>query len=215
MYFNLETLDSATSYKLLAATVVPRPIAWTVTRNRQGVVNAAPFSFFNVMGSKPPVVALGILADAERGMKDTARNIVDTGEFVVNLVPVGLVEKMNLTAIDAPIGVDELALAGVKTTSSTKVAPPRIISSPVALECVNQASVVTGPNQTLIIGRVVAMHIDDKYVLDANRGHIDTIGLDLAARTVGAGYARISDPFDLARPTWKDREQLKGMLLFP
>ena len=94
MRFDLDKLAEPIAYKLLAATVVPRPIAWVVTQSTDGQVNAAPYSFFNVMGSAPPTVALGLLADAERGFKDTATNIMATGEFVVHLVPEGLVEKM-------------------------------------------------------------------------------------------------------------------------
>ena len=97
------------------------------------------------MGSAPPTVAIGLLADPERGFKDTAKNILDTGEFVVNLVPERLVQAMNLTSIDAPRGVDELALAGLRTTPSTHVSPPRISDSPVSFECVSLSSVVTGP----------------------------------------------------------------------
>ena len=124
MRFDLDKVGTAIAYKLLAATVVPRPIAWVVTKDQQGQVNAAPYSFFNVMGSAPPTIALGLLADPERGFKDTARNILDTGEFVINLVPERLVAAMNLTAVDAPRGVDELALAGLETLPSTHIAPP-------------------------------------------------------------------------------------------
>lgn len=211
MYFDMANTDTATAYKLLAASVVPRPIAWTVTRNASGGLNAAPFSFFNVMGSEPPVVALGILGDPERGLKDTARNIIETGEFVVNLVPVGLVNKMNLTAIDAPRGVNEIELAGLATVSSQHVAPPRLAESPVAFECVNQSSIMTGPNQLLVVGRVLAIHIHDQYVIDAKRGHVDTLGLDLVARTFGSGYARIGEPFNVARPTWAARDSVSGL----
>ncbi len=214
MYFDLAKTETAITYKLLAATVVPRPIAWTVTRNSKGGLNAAPYSFFNVMGSAPPVVALGILGDPERGFKDTSRNIMETGEFVINLVPVGLVEKMNLTAIDAPAGTSEIELAGIETTPSVHVAPPRITASPVSFECVNQASVVTGPSQVLVVGRVLAIHIDDAYIKDAKRGHVDTLKLDLVARTFGAGYARIGEPFDISRPNWANRHLIEG-LMFP
>ena len=213
MYFDLAKTGPGLTYKLLAATVVPRPIAWTVTCNPSGVLNAAPYSFFNVMGSAPPIVALGILGDPERGFKDTAQNILDTGEFVVNLVPVHLVEKMNLTSINAPSGTSEIELAGIETTASIHVSPPRISASPVSFECVKHATVETGPSQILIVGRVVAVHIDDEFILDAKRGYIDTLKLDLVARTFGAGYARIGEPFDLARPSWANRQNTCGLKL--
>lgn len=202
MRFDLARVETAIAYKLLASTVVPRPIAWITTKDADGRVNAAPYSFFNVMGSNPPTVVVGLLADPVRGFKDTARNILATGEFVVNLVPESLVEAMNVTAVDAPVGVDELALAGLETVPSTDVAPPRIAASPVAFECVNHASIVTGPLQTIVVGRVLAIHVADRFVLDAARGHIDTAGLDLVARGIGSDYYRTRDTFRLDRPTW-------------
>jgi flavin reductase (DIM6/NTAB) family NADH-FMN oxidoreductase RutF len=202
--FDLDKVETAIAYKLLAATVVPRPIAWVITEGLGGKINAAPFSFFNVMGSNPPTVAIGLLAEPGKGFKDTARNILDTGQFVINLVPERLVEKMNITAVDAPAGINELALAGIETVPSAHVRPPRIADSPVAFECVNHAAIVTGPHQTVVIGRVLAVHIDKPYVKDATRGHVETQKLDLVARTFGSGYARTRDTFDLRRPLWAD-----------
>lgn len=210
MRFDLDKVETSVAYKLLAATVVPRPIAWVVTQGSDGKLNTAPYSFFNVMGSAPPTIAIGILADPERGFKDTARNILETGEFVVNLVPERLVEKMNITSIDAPTGVDELELAGLLTNPSTHIKPPRIAESPVAFECVKFTTVETGPRQLIVIGRVLAVHIDDAMIKNAERGHVDTPALDLVARTFGSGYARTRDTFDLVRPSWanylKDHE---------
>ncbi len=209
MRFDLDAVESAIAYKLLAATVIPRPIAWVVTRGADGVVNAAPYSFFNVMGSSPPTVVLGIMADPARGYKDSARNIMDTGEFVINLVPERLVQAMNLTAADAPRGENELELAGLETAPSAHVSPPRIAESPVALECRTLQTVETGPHQVIVIGRVLAVHIADAFIKDAGRGHVLTDELDLVGRSFGAAYIRTHDTFDLARPTWaglrKDR----------
>lgn len=202
MQFDPATLDAAIVYKLLTATVTPRPIAWVTTQNADGRVNAAPFSFFNAIGANPPLVALGLMADPARGFKDTARNIMDNGEFVVNLVSSDLGDAMNITAVDAPDGVEELALAGLDTAASDAVRPPRIAASPVSLECVNHTTLVTGPQQSLVVGRIVAIHIADNFVLDAERGHIDNIGLDLIARSFGSGYVRSTDRFDMERPTW-------------
>jgi len=202
MRFDLDTLDTSVVYKLLAATVYPRPIAWVTTLNAAGKVNAAPYSFFNAMGSNPPTVAIGLLADPERGFKDTAQNILDSGEFVVNLVPEKLVEKMNITAVDAPRGMEELKLAGLKTAASDHIRPPRIAKSPVALECRSISSVVTGPHQTIVIGRVVAMQIQDAFVKDAQRGHLFAEALDLVGRTHASGYVRTADRFDVERPVW-------------
>lgn len=204
MRFDLEDVGTQNAYKLLAATVMPRPIAWVVTQDAGGRLNAAPYSFFNVMGSAPPTIAIGILGDPERGFKDTARNILDTGEFVVNLVPERLVRAMNVTAIDAPRGVDELSLADLATLPSARVRPPRIAESPVAFECVSLSSVVTGPAQVVVIGRVLTVHVADDCVLDPDRAHIDTPRLDLVARSYGSDYVRSRDTFSLARPLWRD-----------
>lgn len=202
MRFDLDSVETAIAYKLLAATVMPRPIAWVVTKGADGI-NAAPYSFFNVMGAAPPTVAIGLLADPERGFKDTAQNILDTGEFVVNLVPERLVEAMNVTAVNAPRGTDELALAGLSVTASTHIAPPRISDSPVAFECRSLSNVVTGPQQTVVIGRVLAVHIDDDFILDADKAYIDTPKLDLVARSYCSDYVRSRDTFQLDRPFWK------------
>ena len=203
MRFDLDAVDPSVAYKLLAATVVPRPIAWVVTLNPEGGVNAAPYSFFNVMGSAPPTVVLGIMADPARGLKDSARNIIEGAEFVINLVPERLAPQMNLTAADAPRGLDELAFAGLATVPSHHIAPPRIADSPVAFECRRLQTVETGPHQVIVIGRVLAVHIDDPFVKDAARGHVQTEALDLVGRGFGARYIRTHDTFDLERPTWK------------
>lgn len=201
MRYDLDQVPEATAYKLLAATVIPRPIAWVVTKGAAGL-NAAPYSFFNVMGSAPPTIALGLMAASDRGFKDTALNILETGEFVVNLVPERLVQAMNLTSADAPRGVDELALAGLATLPSQHIAPPRIAESPVAFECRALSSVVTGPCQTVVIGRVLAVHIQDRYLKNPDRAHIDTDALDLVGRSFGSDYIRTHDRFGLPRPTW-------------
>jgi flavin reductase (DIM6/NTAB) family NADH-FMN oxidoreductase RutF len=204
MLFDMETLPAHDRYKILASSVVPRPIAWVTTKSRAGVVNAAPFSFFNAMGSDPPTVAIGILPREGR-LKDTATNIVETGEFVVSLVSEDNAEAMNVTCIDAPPDTDELQLAKLTALPSRSVAPPRIGEAPVSFECRILASLVTGPLQTIVVGRVVCAHVADAFVLDARRCHLDTPALRLIARMHGSGvYARSSDRFEMQRPTWAE-----------
>jgi flavin reductase (DIM6/NTAB) family NADH-FMN oxidoreductase RutF len=204
MLFDMETLPPQDRYKILASSVVPRPIAWVTTRSRAGVVNAAPFSFFNAMGSDPPTVAIGILPREGR-LKDTAANIVETGEFVVNLVSEDNAEAMNVTCIDAPPDIDELQMAKLTAVPSRSVAPPRIGEAPVSFECRILASLVTGPLQTIVVGRVVCAHVADAFVLDARRCHLDTPALRLVARMHGSGvYARSRDRFEMQRPTWAE-----------
>ncbi|WP_050523342.1 flavin reductase family protein [Pseudorhodobacter wandonensis] len=201
MLFEFDKITPEIGYKLLTSTITPRPIAWISTLGLNGVVNAAPFSFFNAMGHTPPTVAVGLVKDGVRGWKDSARNILDTGEFVVNLVPEALAEAMNATSAAVGPEVSELGLAGLEAAASLHVKPPRIAAAPVAFECEMLSSVVTGPMQTVVIGRVVAAHIADAVVLDAERGYIDTPALGLIGRMHGAGwYARSTDLFQLERP---------------
>jgi flavin reductase (DIM6/NTAB) family NADH-FMN oxidoreductase RutF len=207
MIFDMETLEAQKRYKILTATVTPRPIAWVTTISVQGVINGAPFSFFNVMGHEPPTVAIGLLA-GQRRFKDTAANILDTCEFVINLVSERNSEAMNTTCIDAPPEIDELKLAGLTPVASDAVRPPRIAESPVSFECCVLASLVTGPRQTAVIGRVVRAHVDDAVILDRERCHIDTQALRLIARMHGSGwYARSTDLFQIDRPTWAAWQQ--------
>ncbi|QVQ24480.1 flavin reductase family protein [Achromobacter deleyi] len=202
MHFDFSALPAQTVYNVLTSTVTPRPIAWVTTVSGKGVVNAAPFSFFNVMGHQPPTVAIGLMRHASGELKDTGANIIENGEFVVNLVPESLVRQMNQTCADYPADVDEMAAAGLTARPASHVRPPLIQGSPVSLECVSQATVVTGPRQIVVIGRVLGAHVDDAYVQDAARGYVDTPALGLIARMHGGGwYARSTDTFQLARPT--------------
>jgi flavin reductase (DIM6/NTAB) family NADH-FMN oxidoreductase RutF len=204
MLFDMETLEAQNRYKILASTVTPRPIAWVTTLSENGVINAAPYSFFNALGHEPPTLALGLLA-GKGGFKDTAANILATGEFVVNLVSEKNAEAMNVTCIDAPPEIDELTLAGLTPVRSHAVRPPRIAESPVSFECRTLTSLVTGPRQTIVIGRIVCAHVDDAAVQDKEHCYIDTQALGLIGRMHGSGwYARCTDLFQMDRPTWAE-----------
>ena len=205
MIYDTNEMPVGFTYKLLTATITPRPIAWITTRARDGTLNAAPYSFFNAMGSEPPTLAVGLLRDPDKGFKDTAENIMSSGEFVVNLVSFDLAGQMNVTAVNAPSQIDELALAGLETAPSTKIAAPRIATAPVAFECTLLTGVMTGPKQLVAIGRIEAIHIADDKMLDAERGHVDNAGLDLVARLYGSGwYVRGGDRFEMVRPVHGD-----------
>jgi flavin reductase (DIM6/NTAB) family NADH-FMN oxidoreductase RutF len=204
MQFDMEQLDPDLTYKVLAATVTPRPIAWVTTVSEDGVANAAPYSFFNVMGHQPPTVTIGLLRGPGKQFKDTAANILATGEFVVNLVSFPLAEAMNLTCMDAPPEVDELSLAKLQSLPSLRVKPQRISESPVSFECRVLASLVTGPQQTIVVGRVVYAHVADRFVIDPERCYIDSPALDLVGRLHGSGwYSRQTDTFQMARPLYE------------
>jgi flavin reductase (DIM6/NTAB) family NADH-FMN oxidoreductase RutF len=200
MLFDFTTLPAQDRYKLLVATVTPRPIAWVVTQDAAGTLNAAPFSFFNVFANDPPVMVIGIGGRTPGDAKDTGNNIRTTGEFVVNLVGHANAEAMNVTAIDFPPEIDELRQAGLTTLPSTKVKPPRIAESPVAYECERYMTVEIGPDRSLVMGRVLAMHVADDCVLNPTRCHIDTPKLDLIGRLHGAGwYSTVRDRFEMPR----------------
>lgn len=201
MEFDFEQLAADDRYKILTSTIVPRPIAWVTSLSKNGVRNAAPFSFFNAMSKTPPIVAIGIQANADGSMKDSARNILDTREFVVNLVPRAAAEAMNLTSIDAPSDVDELALANLATTPSVKIKPERIALSPVAFECRLHTPIEVAPSQLIVLGEIVQAHVDDAFVLDAEKHYIDTPALKLVGRLHGRGwYATTGDAFQIKRP---------------
>ncbi len=160
MVFDLENEHAAEAYKVLASLVTPRPIAWVTTLNSDGSVNAAPFSFFNVFGSKPPMLAFAP-GDREPGVpKDTALNIRERGEFVVNLVDERVAGAMNQSAASLPYGASELADSGLSLIPSDSVATPRVGESPAALECVRHSVLEIGKNR-LVIGIVQRVHVRD------------------------------------------------------
>lgn len=211
MQFDFANASSQNIYKLLVATIGPRPIAWVTTRDVDGTVNAAPFSFFNAVSGNPPVIAFGIGGRAPGDVKDTGGNIRRTGEFVVNLVSYELAEPMNVTAIDFPKDVDELKEAGLTTAPSLHVKPPRIAEAPVALECERLVIVDVGIDRAVVLGKVLAIYVRDDCVLDKERCYIDTPKLDLIGRMHGAGwYSRVTDRFEMPRITveeWAARKK--------
>lgn len=201
MEFDLGKVGAATANRLMTSLVTPRPIAWIVTCDAQGRRNAAPFSFFNVLCSWPPILAVGIQPRPEGPLKDTRANIEATGEFVVNLVPYAAVEAMNRTSFPHPAGTDEITLAGLETLACTHVTPPRIAASPVAFECRLRQSIAIEQDRAILLGDVLAAHVDDDAVIDPARGDVDAVALDLVARMHGKGtYLRATDLFEVARP---------------
>ena len=208
MHFDFSQLPAPERYRLLASAITPRPIAWITTRSAAGVCNAAPYSFFNVMGSAPPIVVIGMGRRPDGTHKDSVANLLATGEFVVNLVCEADAPAMNLTSIDAPPGVDEIALAGLDTIPSLAIAAPRIASAPVAMECRVYQTQDIGTN-TLVIGEVLHFHVHDEFYDPATR-RIDTPAMNLIGRLHGAGwYVRGTDRFELQRPTWADYDEQK------
>ena len=198
MHFDLQVLEPRDCYKLLVSVVVPRPIALVTTLDNEGRVNAAPFSFFNLLGSDPPVVAL-----APGEGKDTARNIRERGEFVVNIVDEALAPAMNVCAVPFPPGVDELEAAGLTAVPSIAVGPPRVGESPVSLECREHTTLSIGRNR-ITLGTVLHLHIRDDLV-DPEKMHVHADRLHAVGRMHGGGwYARTNDLFDLPRLSYQE-----------
>jgi flavin reductase (DIM6/NTAB) family NADH-FMN oxidoreductase RutF len=209
MLFDFAAMTPRACYKMLVSALTPRPIAWVVSQSAQGHLNAAPFSFFNAFSGDPPVVGFGTGTHEPGRPKDTLRNIVETREFVVNLVSEEAATAMNITAIEFEPGVSEIEQAQLATLPSVHVKPPRIAVSPVAMECGLMQIVELGSENVLVLGRVLAMHIHDEAVIDRDTGYIDTPKLHLIARMHGAAwYARTTDLFEMnriPRAAWKLR----------
>jgi flavin reductase (DIM6/NTAB) family NADH-FMN oxidoreductase RutF len=202
-HFDVATLKHADTSKLLASIIMPRPIAWIVSSDSNGILNAAPFSFFNIVSTDPPLVAISISAAKDRDMKDTLTNIRARGEFVVNMVPEELAEAMNITAADAPPDFDETKVAGLALVPSSVVGMPRIEASPVALECKLFDIIEPGGSSTICLGRVVYIHIRTSAFEDVERLYIDPHQLRLIGRMHGSGgYTTTRDIFFLPRKTW-------------
>ncbi len=207
MRYDMSELAPPERYKLMVNTITPRPIAWVVTIDAQGTRNAAPFSFFNAMVAEPPLVVLGISPDNARagvGMKDTLRAIKETGEFTVSLVHEANLEAMNVTAANAPPEVDEVALAKLEIAASVHVKPPYIATAPAAFECRLWQLIEPAPNAGIVLGEVLAMHIEDRLLGDEDgRLRIDNPAMKLVGRTYGAGwYVGNGDAKQLDRKSW-------------
>jgi len=207
MHFTMAELPPADRYRILTNTVVPRPIAWVATRDAQGRRNLAPFSFFNVLSSAPPILGIGMGADAARGGlqdKDSLRAIRETGEFVVALVDEAHAAAMNLTAINAPAGVDEFTLAGLDAGEARLVKAPLVAGAPVNFECRVWQVLDTAPHAAIVLGEVVAIAIDDRFVArEDGKLRLDSPAMQLIGRAHGAGwYWRGGDTMQIDRLSW-------------
>jgi flavin reductase (DIM6/NTAB) family NADH-FMN oxidoreductase RutF len=191
------------TYKILTNIVVPRPIAWITTVGRSGVVNLAPYSFFNAVGSNPPYLAVSIGRRDDGTPKDTAANIERSGEFVVNLVTDELLDAMNISAADFPPDRSELTAAGLHAAPATKVTAPRLAEAQVSLECRLFQSLALGAN-TLYVGEVVLFHLADHLMGERLRvNNFAPIGR-MGAPSV---YCRTTDRFELPRISYTDWEK--------
>jgi len=183
-------LDPRDVYRLMISVVVPRPIAWVSTRSVDGALNAAPFSYFQALGGKPPMIMIAVGRRRTGEPKDTRRNIEETGEFVVNLLGEGLGPDMVRTSVDYPFGDSEFDKIGLTPLASERVAAPRIGECGIALECrLEQSLEIAGSG--VLIGRVLLFHLDDA-LLDAD-GRVDPLRLRPLGRLGGSHYSALGD----------------------
>lgn len=189
----------ADNYKLITNLVVPRPIAWVSTQNQAGLVNLAPYSFFNAIGSEPLYVMLSIGLRSNGDFKDTATNIRSSGEFVVNMVTEELFDAMNLSAADFPPDHSELDASRLQTSPCIHVRTPRVAQAQVSLECKLFSEQLLGAN-TLFIGEVVMFHVADHLM--GPRFHVNNFS-PIGRLGSPSVYCRTSDRFDIARVSYE------------
>lgn len=197
---DFSTIDPQSRYKLLCGAIVPRPIAFVTSMNGAGLVNAAPYSFFNVFSEDPPLIVLGLQRKPDGSLKDTTANIDRLGTFVVNLVDEPMATAMNDAAAEFPAETSETTVLGLSLAPGLTVPVPRLAQAPFALECRKTVSLAFGPHRELLVGEVTAFH--------ARAGLLDpeTLRVDFAAyrplgRLFGDLYTRQSDVFALKRRT--------------
>ncbi len=199
--FDPEKLTERQNYKFLTGTVIPRPVAFVTTVSEAGTINGAPFSYFNIVSSEPPMISVSVRRNNGR-LKDTARNIKQRGEFVVHIVDRTNVEKVNQTAATLPPDVSEVEKAGLTPVQSDKISVPGVKEAKVRFECRLVEALELGKNgqvgTDLIIGEIVRYHIDENIYYQ--NGRIDQAELEAVSRLAGHNYATIGEIFTLERP---------------
>ncbi|MBO0472963.1 hypothetical protein IGL98_000797 [Enterococcus sp. DIV0840] len=204
LHYPTKYLSSKQSYKFLSGSIIPRPIAWVTTLNKdQETINAAPFSFFNAAASDIPLVTLSILR-RNGETKDTARNIIETNELVIHLVNDHVVESMNQTAASLRADQSEITINKIETTASKSVTVPGITAAPIRMEARLHQYVPIKNHHDQIITDLFIVEITDFYfdeaVFDQEREYILPEVFKPIARLAGNTYAHINDLFDLKRP---------------
>ncbi|MDM5328966.1 flavin reductase family protein [Neobacillus sp. CF12] len=194
------SLSERENYKFLVGSIIPRPIAFVTTLSENGILNGAPFSYFNIVSSNPPMISLSIQRTAGR-QKDTARNIIESKEFVIHIVDEQNVEKINQTAASLPSDQSEVELANLTPVASVKISVPGVKEAKIRMECLLEHSVELGglntPGCDHIIGRIVQFHIENDIY---EKGRIDPRGLAAVSRLAGHNYAKIGEIFEIERP---------------
>lgn len=192
------------NYKLLIGSIIPRPIALVTTLSQAGVLNAAPFSFFSIVANSPPLISISV--HRKQGvMKDTARNAIEMGSFVVHITDESIIQQVNETAANLPPNESEVERAGFTPVASEIIVVPGLQEAKIRMECVLEQSIPLGgsgiegdpPACDLLIGRVVRFHFDEAVYED---GHINPDKLNPMSRLAGNDYAKLGTRVTLERP---------------
>jgi len=194
------SLSERENYKFLIGSIIPRPIAFVTTISKDNLLNGAPFSYFNIVSSNPPMISLSIQRSSGR-QKDTARNIIESKQFVVHIVDEQNVEKINKTAANLPPTQSEIELANLTPVGSVKISVPGVKEAKIRMECSLEHHLELGgsdsPGCDLIIGKVIQFHIESDIY---ENGRIDPRGLAAVSRLAGTNYAKIGEIFEIERP---------------
>jgi flavin reductase (DIM6/NTAB) family NADH-FMN oxidoreductase RutF len=200
MQFDPQELEQTAIYKLLTGAVIPRPIGWISTISEDGILNLAPFSYFNAVGDDPPHVMFSTVR-SNNSNKDTLNNVLATKQFVVNMVTEDLAEQMNMTSKPIPANESEFELAGLTPIASVKVKPPRVLECKITMECelVHHYTLENSKSggATIIIGKIVMFHIDESVLLDNYKINLETY--KPIARLAGSNYSKLGEIFSVKR----------------
>lgn len=209
MRIDPKELSKSQAYKLLISALIPRPIALVSTINELGVVNVAPFSFFGGVSSKPPVIYISIDRKRDGDKKDTLKNIELNGDFVVNIVTEEIAEKMNICAVDFPYGMSEAEIAGLTPVKSEIVKSPRILESPINLECkvVKIIEIGDSPN-SVVFGEIVMFHVKDEIFEDEA---VNPKKLKVVGRLGGNFYTFVDNVFEMKRLSYDEYKKIYGL----
>lgn len=205
MEINPKEIPIKEAYKLLTGSIIPRPIGWISTVSKDGIFNLAPYSFANGVSADPPTVMFA--GGRPNGKdKDTIQNVLDTKEFVFNIVTLPYASQMNESATTLPPEVDEFEVSGLTAAPSQVVKAPRVLESPINFECVlsgtHEIEGESGGGSMVIFGRIVHMHVADEVLLPNYK--IDPVALNPIGRLSGPSYAKVNDLFHIERRNWSN-----------
>ncbi len=197
--------EAGLSFSPLKAIVSPRPIGWISSRGKDGSINLAPYSYFNAISEFPPMVVFSSAPSPVTRHKDSLRNVVETEEFVVNVVSSALAEAMNISSASLSYGTNEFVAANLEMAECNSISIPRVKLAPAALECKLWKTIeLPHPEDieptTLVIGTVTGIHIDNAVIVD---GKVDVTLYQPLARLGYMDYARVSEVFSMPRPDIK------------